>query len=194
MAKKPPRLVYGVGINDSIYPMSVKTDGMHKIYTTWISMLRRVYGNREKEPSYKGCSVCDEWLSLSKFSAWMQAQDWEGKNLDKDVLVPGNKVYSPDTCYFVNNQINALLTFNQSKKTEYPVGVTRDKPSHLYQVNVRINGRPKYLGVFRDIESAGNAYITAKAEEIRRHGRMQTDPRIMIGLFRHAHALEQKLS
>jgi len=39
----------------------------------------------------------------------MERQDWEGKHLDKDILIPGNKIYSPDRCIFVSSLINLLI-------------------------------------------------------------------------------------
>lgn len=48
-----------------------------------------------------GCSVCEEWLTFSNFKRWMEQQDYEGKALDKDLLVSQNKTYSSETCVFV---------------------------------------------------------------------------------------------
>lgn len=55
-------------------------------------------------PDYKECSVCDEWLDNHiAFYEWVDHNYYKIKGeqsvqLDKDILVPGNKVYSPDTC------------------------------------------------------------------------------------------------
>jgi hypothetical protein len=100
--------VYDYGINDMTGMSSTK------YYKTWIHMLERCYSDKflEKYPTYKGCSVCPEWLYLSVFHAWMQAHDGyrEGLELNKDILVFGNKVYSPQTCQFVSKAVNNLLT------------------------------------------------------------------------------------
>ena len=89
-----------------------KTSGLdHKrIYSTWNSMLERCYSNKSlaKNPTYRGCSVCDEWQCLQSFAKWMIAQDYKNKELDKDIKVSGNKVYSPITCLFVSRSENTI--------------------------------------------------------------------------------------
>lgn len=83
-----------------------------RIYDLWYQMLRRCYDKeqqqRNKGKSYIGCTVCDEWMSLSQFAKDIRTLDgyenWRDKAgycLDKDIRVEGNKVYSRDTCCFV---------------------------------------------------------------------------------------------
>ena len=67
--------------------------------------------------SYKGVEVCEEWYNFQNFAEWcetqkfLNAKDVKGKSyqLDKDILVKGNKIYSPDTCCFVPPEINSLF-------------------------------------------------------------------------------------
>lgn len=193
------KLIYGAGINDASYRITNPEGGGRArcpIYVIWSGMLARAFSNRylDKYPSYKGCSVCDEWLLFSNFRLWVVCQDWEGKDLDKDILIPGNKEYSPSTCCFVDHKLNLLLIHNQITKSPYPTGVHFGKSNNKYMARIRIDGVQRYLGQFSSPGLAETAYIKAKTAEIRRQGREQTDPRIMIGLFRHAHALEQKLA
>ena len=104
------KLVWGVGVNDLGYRTQVKEDVtknggkrireivfLCKYYTAWIGMLKRCYSKKylESYPTYFGTSVCSEWLSATAFKKWMEKQDWHGKCLDKDIIVPGNKLYSP---------------------------------------------------------------------------------------------------
>ena len=113
---KPKILVCGVGINDADYVVKKfetigYVDGKRKrklvwtcpYHRAWESMLKRCYSAKyqERQPTYKGCTVSDDWLTFSNFRAWMIAQDWEGKHLDKDLLFEGNKIYSTETCVFV---------------------------------------------------------------------------------------------
>lgn len=107
--------VYGIGINDADYvtTMSKKNGGWRcPFYYRWEKMLRRCYSEHYQKinPSYIGCSVCPEWLYFSKFRLWMVTQNWEGLELDKDLLVVGNRVYSPDTCCFISHKINTFFT------------------------------------------------------------------------------------
>lgn len=192
-------IVYGSGINDAPYRVNRIENGMRIIcpfYVVWGGMLERVYSAKflDKFPSYKGGSVCSEWLLFSNFRLWMVCQDWEGRELDKDILIPGNKEYSPSTCLFVDHRSNSILTQNQLNKGDFPTGVHLDKKNRTYIAQICINKRQKRLGSFLSPEIAEAAYIKAKTEEIRRQGREQSNPSIMIGLFRHAYALEQKLA
>ena len=101
-----PKLVFGVGINDADYVVQKfetigYVDGKQErklvwacpYYRAWKNMLARCYyhkvqGNR---PTYSGCIVSEEWLRFSNFRRWMANQDFEGKQLDKDLLFEGNK-------------------------------------------------------------------------------------------------------
>ena len=101
-------MVYGVGINDAEYSVHEykKINGRRKTvwrcpyYNRWIDILKRCYskGFHSKNPTYKGCTVSEEWLIFSNFRDWMIKQNWEGKQLDKDLLFEGNKIYNPETC------------------------------------------------------------------------------------------------
>ena len=62
-------------------------------------MLRRCYDEKyhQKEPTYIGCTVCDEWRYFLNFEKWYEDNwyDIEGETmcLDKDILVKGNNLY-----------------------------------------------------------------------------------------------------
>lgn len=127
---KPAKLNYGVGINDTGLKTEQIVDGVVvrcPFYIRWRSMLERGYSEntKNKHPSYQDVVVVEEWHKLSNFKTWMQEQIWEGLELDKDVLVQGNKVYGPETCCFVPARINAAIALGRSGKTKYPFGVTK---------------------------------------------------------------------
>ena len=124
------KLVQGVGINDLAEPVEINGKSL-KFYNTWKSMLQRCYSEKRqtKKPTYRGCSVCDEWLSLSTFKEWFDANYRDGMELDKDILIPGNKVYSPEACSFVPGYINTLLTNAGAARGDYPLGVKAMKPN-----------------------------------------------------------------
>lgn len=113
------RPLYGVGINDADYDI-YKYEYVNgkrvfafrcPYYDRWAGLLQRCYSSKwhMKQPSYKDCEICDEWRVFSNFKAWMEKQDWEGKHLDKDLLVEGNKVYGPETCVFLPRVINNFI-------------------------------------------------------------------------------------
>ena len=140
-------------------------------------MLKRCYSSKfqEKNPSYKGCYVCDNWLYYSNFKKWYDENYYEidGKilQLDKDILVKGNKVYSPDTCVFVPKFINSLFTKCQNSRGELPIGVhyhKRDK-KYVAQLSVCKNGKStlKSLGYYNTPNEAFEAYKQAKESYIK---------------------------
>lgn len=161
-------LVYGIGINDSNYPVKPTIDGRILIcpfYQTWKSMLSRCYSTKylQRRPTYKDCQVCKEWLTFSSFKVWMENQDWKDKQLDKDILGDG-KLYSPETCCFVENWLNCLISERTDYRGKYPLGVTVHRNKFLAQM--RVNGRTKYLGIFDDPHKAHLAYVEAKIKHV----------------------------
>ena len=126
------KLVEGVGINDAdyvVYPTVSGKQVMCPFYKVWKSMLVRCYNSKvhQRSPTYVGCSVSPEWLTFSNFRAWMETQDWVGKELDKDILFKGNKVYSPQTCVFVPVNVNLLLLDHANARGNYMIGAYRYK-------------------------------------------------------------------
>lgn len=97
-----------------------------RCYKTWTSMLERCYSGQslQTNPSYIGCSVCLDWLTYSNFADWYVANAVDGYHLDKDILVPGNRVYGPDTCVFVPRRINTFLTHVKRTNGTLPIGIT----------------------------------------------------------------------
>ena len=136
---------------------------MCPFYQTWKSMLERCYSAKyqAKKPTYKGCTVCDEWLTFSNFKAWMETQTWEGNHLDKDLLVVGNKVYSPETCLFVSVQVNSFL--NWKSRNGLPNGVTWRDSHGKFRVTCSTLGKGvKHLGHFTTAEEAFKVWLDYK--------------------------------
>jgi len=79
-----------------------------KAYTAWFNMLTRCYCDTYhiKYPTYKCCTVSPEWLNFQTFADWFEANYEESFDLDKDIKVKGNKVYSPEFCVFVAEAVN----------------------------------------------------------------------------------------
>ena len=168
--------VYGVGIigNEKTKDENGQTI---KSYSVWTSMLMRCYSDKcqKKHPTYKGCTVCEEWLNYSNFKKWFNDNYYEIEGeqmaLDKDILVKGNKIYSPNTCVFVPQNINTLFTKRNKSRGKYPIGVYKPNNSNKFQVNCNTfyNGKSKlkYLGYYNTIEDAFNAYKQYKEANIK---------------------------
>jgi len=182
------RPVFGVGINDSNYLIKVRVDGdilMCQFYKRWTGMLSRCYDKvtQRRQPTYAGCTVCNEWLTFSNFKKWMKMQDWEGMHLDKDILVPGNKEYSPKTCAFISPATNNLLVASAAANGEYPLGVFYNKKKNRFQVYVGFCGNQKFVGIFNNVENAKDAWLKAKADCIEHAALLQTDSRVKKALM-----------
>lgn len=141
-------------------------------------MLNRVYGKSHQ--SYEGCSVVREWHYLSKFKTWMEKQDWEGNQLDKDILIKGNKVYGPDTCVFVTRETNMFILDKHAGRGQYPTGVCYDSSRNKFisHISINSNGTLKFLGRFENPEEAHLAWLHAKIELAGELAEKQDDPRV----------------
>ena len=168
--------VYGVGIT-GLEPTKDENGEVLSSYKCWIEMLRRCYSAKwqEKYPTYVDCSVSEEWLYYHNFKNWYDNNYYEIDNktshLDKDILVKGNKVYSPDTCVFVPQFINKLFTKSQKTRGDFPIGVNYDKASKKYRAQLSIfkDGKRtmKHLGLFDTPEEAFEVYKQAKEDYIK---------------------------
>jgi hypothetical protein len=165
-AFKNPPMTYGRGLNDANYVTQFKASGWTcPFFLTWKNMLKRAYSKAEhsRRPSYVGTEVCDEWLRFSTFKDWMENQDWHGKHLDKDLLVPGNKLYSPETCCFVSRELNSFLTDSAASRGDYPVGVCLHKATGKFAAQINSPGIGKrHIGLFDDADSAHTAWKNEK--------------------------------
>jgi len=186
---KKRKLLFGVGINDADYPVSWTTGEKRfscRYYDVWRDMLKRCYCPKyqAKYPTYIGCTVVPEWLYFMTFRAWMVRQDWEGKQLDKDLLIDGNKRYNDKTCWFVTNKINNILTNCGAARGKYSEGVC--KPGMRFTVKIRLNIKRKHLGTFDTEEDAVVVYRRAKGEYIRQVANEQSDMVLKAALYRQA--------
>lgn len=169
-SKSQRSLVCGVGLNDANYITIYKNANGKKIecpyYKRWLNMIHRCYS--DAFPSYKGCYVCKEWLAFSSFRRWMVDQDWNNKDLDKDLLMPGNKIYAPDRCMFVPHDINTLLNNCKSSRGDLPQGVVWEEAAKRFRVQCSVPWKSsRYVGVTRDLSEAVQMYRNYKSSLIR---------------------------
>lgn len=151
--------------------------------------------SKEKQPAYKDVYVCKEWHTFSNFRQWMEKQDWGDKQLDKDIIAPNNKVYSPETCVFVSGQINKLLTNSGARRGSYKQGVSFDKNKDKFLARCHNGtGTQKNLGYFTTEQQAYEAYVTYKHALILQVASEQEDERVKNGLILHAQLLLDTLN
>ena len=150
-------------------------------------MLKRCYCDKYQANSknYIGTTVCYEWLTFSNFRKWMEAEEWKGLELDKDIVKPGNKQYSPETCCFVPKAMNTLLTDSSAARGDHPQGVCFKKETNRYQAYCNYKGKKKYLGYHSTPEEASLAYRRYKANLVAEIAFEQADERIERGLMLH---------
>ena len=163
--------VFGIGITGTKYPPSVN-DVKTKEYELWKSMLVRCYSDtiKKKHPTYEGCEVSEKFKSYEYFYEWCHKQigfgvDGNGNpfQLDKDLLIKGNKVYSEDSCVFIPKEINLLLTKSTTSRGKYLIGVCWSNTHKAFKAQVsKSKGKSEHLGYFKTELEAFNAYKEAK--------------------------------
>ena len=163
--------VFGVGILGTKY--SSKVDGVRtKEYGLWVRMLERCYSDsfKKKNPTYEGCEVSDKFRSYEYFYEWCNKQisfgvDGNGNpfQLDKDLLIKGNKVYSESTCVFLPKEINSLLIKSTASRGKHLIGVCWSKTHKAFKAHVgKSKGKQEHLGFFNTELEAFRAYKQAK--------------------------------
>ena len=170
-------LVCGIGINDRSCPAKIEGKNT-KEYALWHSMLKRCYSKPylEKQPTYMGCSVSDNFKYYHLFHAWCQTQIGFGKDgyqLDKDLLIKGNKLYSEDTCVFIPSVLNLLLTKAAAGRGLLPIGVSKNGKG--FRAMCAIYGKAKSLGTFDTPELAFEVYKNFKEGHIKEQAELYKD-------------------
>jgi hypothetical protein len=193
--KEKNKSVFGVGIIDVEYPVhKTSSVGGKKViiwacpyYLKWKEMLRRCFSEayQEKYPSYKGCSIYTPWLYLSNFIKWVDEQpnkNWESCELDKDILVRDNKLYSPDTSVFVSPIVNNFLINRGNARGDFLLGVSfkRKGSWEAYASScsdpLRVN--PVHIGCFKTELEAHKAWQQRKHEYACQLAELQEDSRV----------------
>lgn len=186
------KLVFGVGINDADYFVERNTVSMGRYvcpyFQAWKGMLRRSCCPKlkEKHPTYKDVTVCEDWSIFSNFRDWMEKQDWTGKHLDKDIILPGNKMYRPDACCFVDAKLNTFINERAACRGDCPIGVTFEKISNKYIAQCQNPFSKKYekLGRFGTPQEAHLAWKKRKHEFALKFAELQSDRRVSDALLK----------
>jgi len=167
---------------------------LNKNYNMWTGMIKRCYDEKmqEKHPTYKDVTVCEEWHNFQNFAAWFEDNYIEGFELDKDIICPDCRVYSPETCCFVPREINLL--FKNITKRNLPLGVYYLRGR--YQVSTPTNDKSTYIGFYKTVEEALIAHKTAKEKymkEAAEKWKDKIDSRVYDALMNYTIDIEKEL-
>ena len=190
MVKNPfYRDVQGVGYMGAGEYVASKDYKVTEEYRRWCGMMQRGYNQntKKKHPTYEDCTVCKEWHNFQNFAEWYTNQFGyrKGFHLDKDILVEGNKTYSPETCCLVPISLNSFFSGNKKIDEEIPTGVSKN-PSGSFTARIYINGKKKTLGTFKDIDMASNSYRAARktwASELAERFKKDIDPKTYLAII-----------
>lgn len=142
-------------------------------YQIWQKMLQRCYDPKfhDKQPTYSEITVCEEWTSYENFKKWFDDNyyeiDGEEICLDKDILIKGNKTYSPETCIFVPKRINNLFTKRQNDRGKYCIGVSYHKRLNKFHAKCNTLNKRKHIGYYDTELEAFFAYKKFKESYIK---------------------------
>lgn len=180
--------VYGVGMVGTKYLTSCNNK-LIKEYRTWVTMLKRCYDKKTKQdsPTYQNVICCKEWLLYENFYEWLHSQEnfekWiteDRSAIDKDILIKGNKLYSPDTCCLVSNNVNGLFVKRNSKRGNLPIGVIYYKPLKKYRAQCDDNtGKNIHIKYCDTIEDAFRTYKEYKENLIKQVAKAEYDKGII---------------
>lgn len=159
-----PKPIHGIAINDASY-ITQKRSGSCPIYRRWRHVLRRVLD--PNEPSFGRSKICDEWLRYSAFESWMRQQQWEGLELDKDILGDGSRIYSPQTCAFVPQYLNQIINCIKPKTEGSCLIGTRKNKRGFFEAKCNIgNSKSVGLGTHVTEPLAHRAWQTEKVRQL----------------------------
>lgn len=175
--------VHGVGMIGNKY--SIRINGsLTKEYNVWRHMLARCFDKKFKEEnsSYKNVTCCKEWLYYENFYEWLHLQEnfdkWTHNRkwaIDKDIIVKGNKIYSPDTCCLIPQNVNNLFIKQHLVRGKYPIGVSYNENKKRYDVHCSLNHKCIYLGSFATLEEAFCVYKQYKENIIKKVAQEEYD-------------------
>jgi hypothetical protein len=136
-------------------------------HNRWQHFISRCYN--VKQTAYENCSVCDEWHNFQNYCEWEIENYYcvggERMDIDKDILVKGNREYGPNACVFVPTTINSMIASCTSRTAHLPLGVRKKKDT--YSACMSKNGKFITIGTFPTPEEAFFAYKCEKEKQIR---------------------------
>lgn len=154
-------------LGDGYYKTKIRDNIHTQEYRIWVAMIRRCYDGKRANiyPAYYGkCIVCDDWHNYQIFAKWYSENFYiidERLHIDKDILFPQSKTYSPETCLLVPQRINELFTYRKNNDG-VPIGIAKTKTGKF-----RAEYNTQALGTFSTLIEAFEAYKTIKEKTIK---------------------------
>lgn len=145
------------------------------IHRHWRHVLERTVADREIS-RYEDCTVVDDWHCFQDFAEWAVIQknafavEGSGRlyHLDKDMVKEGNRIYCPEYCVFLPNEVNCFYVKKEVGNTGF-LGVNRIKPRRStyktgYIARCNKGDVREYLGFYDTPEEAHAVYKKHKEE------------------------------
>jgi hypothetical protein len=108
----------------------------------------------------------------------MEKQDREGKQLDKDILIRGNKIYGPETCVFVDSKVNNFIIERTASRGEYHIGVSLLNGKYRASCSDPTVGKNSILGYYDTPEEAHQVWLKEKLRIAKLLAAEQPDERV----------------
>lgn len=132
-------------------------------------------------PTYVDCDSSENFKDFQYFAEWCNNQiGWNDYKfqLDKDLLVKGNKLYSEDNCVFLPSYINNFIVVQKKGIQGLPAGIFFcDRHCGFRSVLANKGGE---LMTFNSAEEAWEFYKRTKenlAKELAQQYKFRIDPR-----------------
>jgi|SRR5690606_21888002 len=179
--------VKGVGYMGVGKYTSKISDVRQRNHIVWKGIISRCYGDNIEvvEKSYGDVTVCEEWHNFQNFAKWYEENYkpyMDGWAIDKDIICPECREYSPSNCVFVPTIINNLF----SHKIKNATGVVKiDKG---YRAAISKNGKKYMIGVYPTFEEAHEAYKIEKLKFVREVAdeyKELIDPRVYEAMYNY---------
>lgn len=140
----------------------------------WSSIVRRTNkeGSYQKQNPTYTCSE-NNFQSYQDFASWCQTKEdyWKiddnGRwwQLDKDLLIRGNKIYSPSTCIFVPQAVNTCYS-NVEPDEGGLQGVRLDIKTQKYVARCCVEGSTsRHIAYYITAQDAHRAWQEAKIKQ-----------------------------
>jgi len=160
-------------------------------YTRWVNMMDRCYGDSVTE-TYRDVRVCKEWKDFDTFHEWHKENNDPNRKLelDKDLLVFGNKLYSPDACVLVPKELNMLIVIPRVEKQRTLPGTYKT----AFNYGASCNGIK--LGFYDTEEEAHRAWQMDMIRQLLVWSKVyeETNPRLSSALLNRFRAVKQDVS